>query len=168
MESSQRNLNHWHIWIPYIFTTHTTKLILKLKNGYFNQQLVHVISLILSSWEPSSWKKRSWLSTSHLVTCDNGVDFPTDRSCINLPSPHESDTTEYFPYPAWRGEYKNILQSNTCPIDNILAIVSSNKTTRINRNYTQWDCYRIFELVADCKFENYETLLLRKLVWKLS
>ena len=32
-------------------------------------------------------------------------------------------------HPEWRGEYNDILQSNTCSIDNKLAIISSNKTT---------------------------------------
>ena len=63
----------------------------------------------------------------------NGADFSFQRSpvedSINLASPHEPDSTELVPYPAWGGEYNDILQSNTCSIDNILAIISSNKTT---------------------------------------
>ena len=55
--------------------------------------------------------------------------FPPVEDSINLTSPHEPDSTELVPYPAWGGEYNDILQSNTCSIDNILAIISSNKTT---------------------------------------
>ena len=57
------------------------------------------------------------------------VIFPPVEDSINLASPHESDSTELVPYPAWGGEYNDILQSNTCSIENILAIISSNKTT---------------------------------------
>ena len=57
--------------------------------------------------------------------------FPPVEDSINLTSPHEPDSTELVPYPAWGGEYSDILQSDTCSIDNILAIISSNKTTII-------------------------------------
>ena len=40
--------------------------------------------------------------------------FPPVEDSINLASPHEPDSTELVPYPAWIGEYNDILQSNTC------------------------------------------------------
>ena len=52
--------------------------------------------------------------------------FPPVEDSINLTSPHEPDSTELVPYPAWGGEYNDIFQSNTCSTDNILAIISSN------------------------------------------
>ena len=90
---------------------------------------------------------------------------------INLVSPHESDSTELVLYPAWGGEYNDLLRSNTCSIDNtILAIISSNKTTitksleLIGTTPNETKFYRIFEL----NLKKYETLLLKKFVWKSS
>ena len=97
------------------------------------------------------------------------VIFPPVEDSINLASPHESDSTELVPYPAWGGEYNDILQSNTCSIENILAIISSNKTTitksleLIGTTPSETKFYCIFELAAYCKLKNNETLLLRKL-----
>ena len=93
--------------------------------------------------------------------------FPPVEDSINLASPHE-----LVPYPAWGGEYNDILQSNTCSIDNIHAIISSNKTTitksleLIGTTPSETKFYRIFELLLIVNLKNYETLLLKKLVWK--
>ena len=54
---------------------------------------------------------------------------------IQIPSPPEQNSSQLVPYPAWGGEYNDILQTNTCSIDNIIAIISS--FTEVNRNYTR-------------------------------
>ena len=93
---------------------------------------------------------------------------------INLASPHESDSTELVPYPAWGGEYNDILQSNTCSIDNILAIISSNKTTitksleLIGTTPSETKFYRIFELAADCKFEKLRDFIAKEIGLKIT
>ena len=143
-----------------ILTTCCSKCIHNFKQFcYYNQHLVHGISHILSSCEPSSRKKRFRLSTSRLVACDNGADFPTCRRFQQFNFTSWTGATELVPYPAWGGEYNDILQSNTCSIDNILAIISSNKTTitksleLIGTTPCETKLYRIFELASDCKFE---------------
>ena len=98
-----------------------------------------------------------------------GLIFPPVEDSINLASPHESDATELVPYPAWGGEYDDILQSNTCSIYNILGIISSNKTTitksleLIGTTPSETKFYRIFELVADCKFEKLRDFIAKEI-----
>ena len=95
--------------------------------------------------------------------------FPPVEDSINLASPHEPDSTELVPYPAWGGEYNDILQSNTCSIDNILAIISSNKTTitksleLIGTTPSKTKFYCIFELAADCKFEKLRDFIAKEI-----
>ena len=80
-----------------ILTTCCSKCIHNFKQFcYYNQHLVHGISHILSSCEPSSRKKRFRLSTSRLVACDNGADFPTVEDSNNLTSPHEPGQQNLF------------------------------------------------------------------------
>ena len=52
---------------------------------------------------------------------------------IEIPSPLKQDSSQLVPYPAWGGEYNNILQINTCYIDNISAIISSNQQPSLIR-----------------------------------
>ena len=95
--------------------------------------------------------------------------FPPVEDSINLTSPHEPDSTELVPYPAWGGEYNDILQSNTCSIDNILAIISSNKTTitksleLIGTTPSETKFHCIFELAADCKFEKLRDFIAKEI-----
>ncbi|KAI6656163.1 hypothetical protein LOD99_1496 [Oopsacas minuta] len=55
--------------------------------------------------------------------------FPTEQvhEIIEIPEQSIQNASDLIPYPKWGGEYNNIVQSNTCSIDNILAILSSNK-----------------------------------------
>ena len=143
-------------------------------NFYSNQHPVHGISHILSSWEPSSRKRDLGHPLAVLLPVIMELIFPPVEDSINLTSPHEPDSTELVPYPAWGGEYSDILQSDTCSIDNILAIISSNKTTitkslELNGttpSETKFTAYSNWLLIVN--FKNYETLLLKKLVWKSS
>ena len=41
---------------------------------------------------------------------------------IQIPSPPEQNSSQLVSYPAWGGEYNDILQTNICSINNILAI----------------------------------------------
>ena len=78
---------------------------------------------------------------------------------IQIPSPPEQNSSQLVPYPAWGGEYNDILQTNTCSIDNIIAIISSNTTTIINSlkligtTPVETNFHHIFQLAADCKFQ---------------
>ena len=78
---------------------------------------------------------------------------------IEIPSPPKQDSSQLVPYPAWGGEYNNILQTNTCSIDNIFAIISSNQATIINSlkligtTPSETKFHHIFDLAAGCKFE---------------
>ena len=90
-----------------ILTTCCSKCIHNFKQFcYYNQHLVHGISHILSSCEPSSRKKRFRLSTSRLVACDNGA-------CRN-PFQQFNFTSCCSISCLGKWEYNDILQSNTC------------------------------------------------------
>ena len=92
---------------------------------------------------------------------------------IEIPSPSEQSPSQPVPYPAWGGEYNNILQSNTCSLDNILAIISSNKTTIINSlkligtTPSETKFSHIFELAADCKFEELRDFIAKEFQLKI-
>ena len=47
------------------------------------------------------------------------------------PSPLE-DPLHSITYPKWQGSFNNTFQDNTCPVDNILAILSLNQSTILN------------------------------------
>ncbi|KAI6655698.1 hypothetical protein LOD99_1838 [Oopsacas minuta] len=87
--------------------------------------------------------------------------FPTEQvhEIIEIPEQSIQNASDLIPYPKWGGEYNNIVQSNTCSIDNILAILSSNKATildslkLIGSTHIEANFHYIFQLAANCEFE---------------
>ena len=74
---------------------------------------------------------------------------------IQIPSPREQNSSQLVPYHALGGEYNDILQTNTCSMDNIIAIISSNITTIINSlkligtTPAETNFHKIFQMGAD-------------------
>ena len=68
--------------------------------------------------------------------------FPKESEIITIestpssPSEHLVSATEdllqSITFPKWEDEYNNILQLNTCPVDNIIALLSLNQDEIIN------------------------------------
>ena len=85
------------------------------------------------------------LVTSKLVITIDSPPTPT-------PSPSE-DPLHSITYPKWQGSYNDTFQDNTCPIDNILAILSLNQTTILNA------LNLIGVIPADTKFHRILSLL---------
>ena len=64
------------------------------------------------------------------------IDIITTKNVTTIdspppPSPLE-DPLHSITYPKWQGSYNNTFQDNTCPVDNILAILSLNRSTILN------------------------------------
>ena len=91
---------------------------------------------------------------------------------IEIPSPPKQDSS-LVPYPAWGGEYNNILQANTCSIDNIFAIISSNQATIVNSlkligtTPAETKFHHIFHLAAGCKFEELRDIVAKEIGLKI-
>ena len=92
---------------------------------------------------------------------------------IEIPSPPKQDSSQLFPYPAWGGEYNNILQTNTFSIDNIFAIISSNQATIINSlkligtTPIETKFHHILDLAAGCKFEELRDIVAKEIGLKI-
>ena len=90
---------------------------------------------------------------------------------IEIPSPPKQDSSQLVPYPAWG--YNNILQTNTCSIDNIFAIISSNQATIINSlkligtTPAETKFHHIFDLAAGCKFEELRDIVAKEIGLKI-
>ncbi|KAI6658831.1 hypothetical protein LOD99_15156 [Oopsacas minuta] len=86
--------------------------------------------------------------------------FPTEQvhEIIEIPEQSIQNTSDLI-HILNGGEYNNIVQSNTCSIDNILAILSSNKATIIDSlkligsTHIEAKFHYIFQLAANCEFE---------------
>ena len=91
------------------------------------------------------------------------------QDIIEIPSPPEQDSSQVVPCPTFGGEYNKILQSNTCSIDNIFAIISSNKATIINSlkligtTPAEIKFYHIFEMSAGWKFEELRDIVVKEI-----
>ena len=95
--------------------------------------------------------------------------FPKEPEIITIestpssPSEHLASATEdslqSITFPKWEGEYINILQFNTFPVDNIVALLSLNQDKFINSpkviETTPSTCkfHQIYSLVASKKFD---------------
>ena len=92
---------------------------------------------------------------------------------IEIPSPHKQDSSQLVPFPAWGGEYNNILQTNTYSIDNIIAITSLNKATNINSleiigtTSAETKFHHIFDLTAGRKFEELRDIVAEEIDLKI-
>ena len=87
------------------------------------------------------------------------IDLVTSKQVITIdspptptPSPSE-DPLHSITYPKWQGSYNDTFQDNTCPIDNILAILSLNRTSILNA------LNLIGVIPADTKFHRILSLL---------
>ena len=86
---------------------------------------------------------------------------------------HKQDSSQLVAYPAWGGEYNNILQTNTCSIDNIFAIISSNQATIINSlkligtTPAETKFHYIFDLAAGFKFEERRDIVAKEIGLKI-
>ncbi|KAI6661836.1 hypothetical protein LOD99_9790 [Oopsacas minuta] len=86
--------------------------------------------------------------------------FPTEQAheIIEIPEQSIQNASDLI-HILNGGEYNNIVQSNTCSIDNILAILSSNKATIIDSlkligsTHIEAEFHYIFELAANCELE---------------
>ncbi|KAI6648160.1 hypothetical protein LOD99_11969 [Oopsacas minuta] len=86
---------------------------------------------------------------------------PTEQvhEIIKIPEQCIQNASDLIPYLIWGGEYNNIVQSNTCSIDNILTILSPNKATIINSlkligsTHIEAEFHYIFELAVNYEFE---------------
>ena len=91
---------------------------------------------------------------SEIITIESTPSSPSE----NLASATE-DSLQSITFPKWEGEYNNILQLNTCPVDNIVAILSLNQDKIINSlkiiGTTPSTCkfHQIYSLVASKKFD---------------
>ena len=62
-------------------------------------------------------------------------------------------------YPIWGGEHNDIMQPNTCSLDNIIAILSSKKANILDAlnligiSLTDTKYYQLFKLAASNKFD---------------
>ena len=91
------------------------------------------------------------------------------------PSPSEQLNTDTLvaslpiAYPSWGGEHNNIMQSNTCSVDNILAILSSNKANildalnLIGTSPPDTKFHHLFKLAASNKFEELRDYIAKQL-----
>ena len=85
--------------------------------------------------------------------------FPKEIIQITLESPPKTNsenrvfTREDFHLPTWQGEYNNIAQNNTCPLDNIIAILSLFKEKIIE------SCGILGSTPADARFHELMTLV---------
>ena len=92
---------------------------------------------------------------------------------IRIPSPPEQNSSQLVPCPAWGGEYNDIPQTNTCSIDNIIAINSSNTTTIINSlksigtTPAETNFHNIFQLAAECKFQELRDFVAKEIVLEI-
>ena len=89
-------------------------------------------------------------------------------------NPLPSDYTTQIPslpitYPTWEGEHNDIMQLNTCSVDNILAIISANKANilealnLIGISPTDTKFYHLFKLAASNKFEELRDYIAKQL-----
>ena len=89
------------------------------------------------------------------------------------PSNHLNTNTQIaslpIAYPMWGGEHNDIMQSNTCSVENILAILSSKKANilealnLIGTSPTDTKFYYVFKLVASNKFEELRDYIAKQL-----
>ncbi|KAI6660169.1 hypothetical protein LOD99_10510 [Oopsacas minuta] len=96
--------------------------------------------------------------------------FPTEQvhEIIEIPEQSIQNTSDLI-HILNGGEYNNIVQSNTCSIDSILAILSSNKATIIDSlkligsTHIEAKFHYIFQLAANCEFEKLREYVATKL-----